>query len=110
MGTPMVVDHTCHMGIFPFKNYSATGEYAGTMTEGPEFETMYSFGGVTGVENIDTIIAADRLADEMGFDTISRMVQGLLLKKLEGIPRNTPCMSKGWNCQRMMYGVPKPMD
>lgn len=110
MGTPMVVDHTCHMGIFPTKNYSATGEYdpiekigtevqmtrnvgkehcwgcpvgcsqiklaksgeyAGTMSEGPEFETMYSFGGVTGVENIDAIIAADRLADEMGFDTMS---------------------------------------
>lgn len=110
IGTPMVVDHTCHMGIFPTKNFlgtgeydpiekigvevqmtrnvgkehcygcpvgcsqvklAKTGEYAGTMTEGPEFETMYSFGGVTGVENIDAIIAADRLADEMGFDTIS---------------------------------------
>lgn len=110
VGTPMVVDHLCHMGIFPTKNYSATGEYdpieeigtqvqatrnvgkehcygcpvgcsqvklartgeyAGTMTEGPEFETMYSYGGATGVENIDAIIAADRLADEMGFDTIS---------------------------------------
>jgi len=110
MGTPMVVDHTCHMGIFPTKNYSATGAYdpidklgvevqmtrnvgkehcygcpvgcsqlklaktgayAGILTEGPEFETMYSFGGVTGVEDIDAIIAADRLADELGFDTIS---------------------------------------
>jgi aldehyde:ferredoxin oxidoreductase len=110
MGTPMVVDHTCTMGIFPTKNYAATGQYdpmdkigvevqmtrnvgsehcygcpvgcsqlklakekpyAGILTEGPEFETMYSFGGVTGVENIDAIIAADRLADELGFDTIS---------------------------------------
>lgn len=110
MGTPMVVDHTCAMGIFPTKNYSATGAYdpigkigvevqmtrnvgaehcygcpvgcsqlklakekpyAGVLTEGPEFETMYSFGGVTGVENIDAIIAADRLADELGFDSIS---------------------------------------
>lgn len=110
LGTPMVVDHTCHMGIFPTRNYmttgkydpiekigtevqmtrnmgkehcygcpvgcsqvklAKTGEYAGTMSEGPEFETMYSYGGVTGVENIDAIIAADRLADEMGFDTIS---------------------------------------
>lgn len=110
MGTPMVVDHTCAMGIFPTKNYMATGQYdpmdkigvevqmtrnvgsehcygcpvgcsqlklakekpyAGILTEGPEFETMYSFGGVTGVENIDAIIAADRLADELGFDTIS---------------------------------------
>lgn len=110
LGTGMVVDHTCHMGIFPTKNYTATGEfdpiekigvevqtsrtvtkehcygcpvgcsqvklaktgnYAGTLSEGPEFETMYSFGGATGVENIDAIIAADRLADEMGFDTMS---------------------------------------
>jgi len=110
LGTGMVVDHTCHMGIFPTKNFSSTGEYdpiekigvavqtsrtvakehcygcpvgcsqvklaktgdyAGTLSEGPEFETMYSFGGTTGVENIDAIIAADRLADEMGFDTMS---------------------------------------
>lgn len=110
MGTGMVVDHTCHMGIFPTKNYQSTGTYdpiekigtemqatrntgkehcygcpvgcsqlnlakegpyGGKLTEGPEFETYYSFGGVTGVENIDAIIAADRMADELGFDTIS---------------------------------------
>jgi aldehyde:ferredoxin oxidoreductase len=110
LGTPMVVDHTCAMGIFPTKNFSTTGEYepvdklgveiqetrivgaeacyncpvgcsqiklaktgsyAGTLTEGPEFETMFSFGGATGVENFDAVIAADRLADELGLDTIS---------------------------------------
>jgi len=110
LGTAMVVDHTCAIGIFPTKNFTATGEYnpadkigvevqvtrnvgseacygcpvacsqlklaktgpyAGVLTEGPEFETMYSYGGVTGVEDIDAIIAADRLADELGFDTIS---------------------------------------
>jgi aldehyde:ferredoxin oxidoreductase len=109
-GTPMVVDHTCAMGIFPTKNFTATGEYdptdklgtevqrarnvgkehcygcpvgcsqlklaqpgpyAGILTEGPEFETMYAYGGATGVENIDAVIAADRLADELGIDTIS---------------------------------------
>jgi len=110
IGTPMVVDDTCALGIFPGKNFSATGDfspveqigvdvqntrnvgkehcygcpvgcsqlhlartgpYAGILTEGPEFETMYSFGGETGVDNIDSIIAADRLADELGLDTIS---------------------------------------
>ena len=45
--------------------------YAGILTEGPEFETLYSFGGETGVDDIDAIIAADRLADELGLDTIS---------------------------------------
>ncbi len=110
LGTPATVDLTCAMGIFPGKNFSATGEfapvekigvevqetrnvgsehcygcpvgcsqlkmaktgaYAGILAEGPEFETMYSFGGVTGVDNIDAIIAADRLSDELGLDTIS---------------------------------------
>jgi aldehyde:ferredoxin oxidoreductase len=110
IGTPMVVDHTCALGIFPTKNFSTTGEYepvdklgvevqmtrnvgfeacygcpvgcsqiklaqkgpyAGILSEGPEFETMFSYGGATGVENIDAIIAADRLADELGFDTMS---------------------------------------
>ena len=110
LGTSMVVDHTCAIGIFPTKNFTATGEYnpvdkigvevqvtrnvgseacygcpvscsqlklaktgpyAGVLTEGPEFETMYSYGGVTGVEDIDAIIAADRMADELGFDTMS---------------------------------------
>ena len=41
------------------------------LTEGPEFETLYSFGGETGVDNMDSIIAADRLCDELGLDTIS---------------------------------------
>jgi aldehyde:ferredoxin oxidoreductase len=110
LGTSMIVDHICEMGIFPGKNFSATGEfapvdnigvevqetrtvgsehcygcpvgcsqlklaktgaYAGILAEGPEFETMYSFGGMTGVDNIDAIIAADRLSDELGLDTIS---------------------------------------
>jgi len=110
MGTPMVVDVTCAMGIFPTKNFSTTGVYvpvdklgadvqntrkvgrehcygcpvgcsqlrlvrhgmyAGSLTEGPEYETMYSFGGVTGVEDIDAVIAADRLADELGLDSMS---------------------------------------
>ena len=48
-----------------------TGPYAGILTEGPEFETIYSFGTETGVANLDAIIAADRLADELGLDSIS---------------------------------------
>ena len=48
-----------------------TGSYAGILTEGPEFETQYSYGGQTGVDNLDAIIAADHLSDELGIDTIS---------------------------------------
>lgn len=109
-GTPSNVDNTCALGIFPAKNWTATGEfkpvdqigvealetrrigkefcyecpvgcsqlrlvrkgpYAGIFTEGPEFETLYSLGGQTGVDDLDSIIAADRLCDELGLDTIS---------------------------------------
>jgi len=48
-----------------------TGPYAGTLAEGPEYETFFSFGGETGVDNIDAIIAAARLSDELGLDTMS---------------------------------------
>ena len=37
----------------------------------PEYETYYSFGGTTMVDNIDAVIAADRICDDLGMDTIS---------------------------------------
>jgi len=60
----------CPVGCTHLKRVK-TGAHAGTIAEGPEFETLYSFGGMTGVEDIDSVIAADRLADEYGLDTIS---------------------------------------
>ncbi len=110
VGTSGNVDNCTALGIFPARNWTATGvydfpetigsqavatrgvgrtacaecpvacsqmrlaqtaPYTGTMTEGPEYETLYSFGGVTGVDNPDAIIAADRMADEFGLDTMS---------------------------------------
>ena len=122
LGTPMVVDHTCEMGIFPAKNYTATGQfkpaveigvaaqerlktgsehcyqcpvgctqlklardglYAGTLGE-PEFETLYSLGGETGVDNAEAVVAADRLCDELGLDTISAgVVVGFAMELFE---------------------------
>jgi aldehyde:ferredoxin oxidoreductase len=108
-GTPMTVEVTGGLGIFPVDNWSRTGEwvpleelgipgnnkkksgkkycyicpvgctqeklatdgeYAGYLSA-PEFETIYSFGGVTGVDNLDSIIAADFICDELGIDTMS---------------------------------------
>jgi aldehyde:ferredoxin oxidoreductase len=62
--------YNCPVGCSQVK-VAKTEPYMGVMTEGPEFETFYSFGSVTGVDNIDAIIAADRLADELGLDSIS---------------------------------------
>jgi aldehyde:ferredoxin oxidoreductase len=109
-GTPMVVDATSEMGIYPIKNWSATGEvdmvkglgadaqhkmivnkaycydcpvgcsqikmvtagpYAGYLSEGPEYETTYSLGSTLGIDYLPAVIAADRLCDEYGLDTMS---------------------------------------
>ena len=47
------------------------GKYAGIVSEGPEFETVYSLGSGVGITDPNAIIAADRLCDELGLDTIS---------------------------------------
>ena len=62
--------YDCPVGCSQMK-LAKTGPYAGILTEGPEFETIYSFGTETGVANLDAVIAADRLADELGLDSMS---------------------------------------
>jgi aldehyde:ferredoxin oxidoreductase len=47
------------------------GPYAGFLSEGPEFETTYALGSTTGIGYLPAIIAADRICDEYGIDTIS---------------------------------------
>jgi aldehyde:ferredoxin oxidoreductase len=49
----------------------ARGPYAGKEVEGPEFETMWSFGGEVGNTNLGMIIEANRICDDYGVDTIS---------------------------------------
>lgn len=51
---------------------TATEEpYTGTETEGPEYETLWSFGGQCGNDNLSAIIAANELCARYGLDTIS---------------------------------------
>jgi aldehyde:ferredoxin oxidoreductase len=87
--------HDCPVGCSQMK-LARTGPYAGILSEGPDFETVYSFGSNNGIGDIDPVIAADRLADELGLDTISAGVtigfamelfeKGLLtLKETDGI-------------------------
>jgi aldehyde:ferredoxin oxidoreductase len=47
------------------------GPYAGIESEGPEYETIFSFGGEIANNDIGAIIAADSLCDRLGLDTIS---------------------------------------
>jgi aldehyde:ferredoxin oxidoreductase len=62
--------HDCPVGCSQMK-LAKTGAYAGILSEGPDFETIYSFGSNNGISDLDPVIAADRLADELGLDSVS---------------------------------------
>jgi aldehyde:ferredoxin oxidoreductase len=62
--------HDCPVGCSQMK-LARTGPYAGILSEGPDFETIYAFGSNNGIGEIDPVIAADRLADELGLDSVS---------------------------------------
>jgi aldehyde:ferredoxin oxidoreductase len=82
--------HDCPVSCSQVKLVTS-GPYAGYLSEGPEFETTYSLGSSVGVDYLPAVIAADRLCDEYGIDTISAGVsiawamelyeKGILTKK-----------------------------
>lgn len=48
-----------------------SGAYQIKYSEGPEYESIWAFGGTTGIEELDAVIKANHLCDELGIDTIS---------------------------------------
>ncbi|HSW57698.1 MAG TPA: aldehyde ferredoxin oxidoreductase family protein [Dehalococcoidales bacterium] len=47
------------------------GPYAGAKSEGPEYESIWSFTGPIESDSIEASVAADQLCDDLGLDTIS---------------------------------------
>lgn len=47
------------------------GRHAGLKIEGPEYETIYAFGGLCEVDSIEEIAYLNDLCDRLGMDTIS---------------------------------------
>ncbi len=60
----------CSVGCSQVK-MAKEGPYAGYLSEGPEFETVYALGSNCGIDYIPAIIAGDRLCDEYGIDSVS---------------------------------------
>jgi aldehyde:ferredoxin oxidoreductase len=61
-----------------------SGDYKGTRSEGPEYESTVMLGSNCGIADLDTIIAANYLCDEYGLDTISAgNVVGFLMECYE---------------------------
>jgi aldehyde:ferredoxin oxidoreductase len=47
------------------------GRHAGLRIEGPEYETIYSFGGLCEIDSIQEIMHLNDICDRLGMDTIS---------------------------------------
>ena len=45
--------------------------YGDIEVDGPEYETLYSFGGACEIDDIEAVAKANELCDELGLDTIS---------------------------------------
>ncbi len=48
-----------------------TGPRAGLKIEGPEYETLYAFGGLCCIDKLEDIVYLNDLCDRMGIDTIT---------------------------------------
>lgn len=60
------------------------GKHAGLTIEGPEYETIYSFGGLCEIRSLDDIIYLNDLCDRLGMDTITAgNLVGLVMEGVE---------------------------
>jgi aldehyde:ferredoxin oxidoreductase len=104
-----VMDLDCSSGcpvkcskIFSVKD----GAWAGALSEGPDYETIYAFGSCCGIYDLSTVIQADSLCDRWGLDTISAGVSiGFAME----------CIEKGiidpaeYGTGDLRFGQAKPM-
>ncbi|MCX7965978.1 MAG: aldehyde ferredoxin oxidoreductase family protein [Syntrophorhabdaceae bacterium] len=68
-----VKPHACYMCLLACGRLTEIkkGKYAGLKIEGPEYETIFAFGGLCLIKNLDDIIYLNDLCDRLGLDTIS---------------------------------------
>jgi len=74
----------CFLGCGKYITVSS-GEYAGLEIEGPEYETIYAFGGLCCISQLDQVVYLNDLCDRLGIDTITTgNLVGLIM---EGVDR-----------------------
>jgi aldehyde:ferredoxin oxidoreductase len=68
-----------------------TGKHAGLVVKGPEYETIYSFGGLCGVKQIEDIAFLNHLCGRFGIDTITagNLVAFAMLASEKGVHGET---------------------
>jgi len=60
----------CNLSCHRFTTVD-TGKYAGTYSGGPEYETVSSLGSGCGITNIEAVLRANELCNDLGVDVIS---------------------------------------
>ena len=62
---------TCYKCPIACNSWSVVdkGEYSGSQCRGPEYETLWALGGQCGNSNLESIIAANEIFDDLGMDT-----------------------------------------
>ncbi|MGQ9616951.1 MAG: aldehyde ferredoxin oxidoreductase family protein [Spirochaetota bacterium] len=87
------------------------GPYAGTEIDGPEFETIYAFGGLCDVEDIRDIIKLNDLCDRLGVDTMHMgNLLGLLMYATERGRIPDVYRIKFGDVERMILFIEKIVD
>jgi aldehyde:ferredoxin oxidoreductase len=68
-----ISDHACASCPMPCGNLVelATGRFAGSRLEGPEYETLCLLGSNLGIQDLPFIVKANLLCDQLGLDTMS---------------------------------------
>jgi aldehyde:ferredoxin oxidoreductase len=68
-----VIPHACRKCFMACGRLATVreGRHAGLKVEGPEYETIYAFGGLCEIDSIEDIIYLNDLCDRLGMDTIS---------------------------------------
>ncbi|NLE44940.1 MAG: aldehyde ferredoxin oxidoreductase family protein [Chloroflexi bacterium] len=63
----------CYRCFLACGKYSkvSEGRHAGLEGEGPEYETIYAFGGLCGVDDLAEILYLNMICDRLGIDTIT---------------------------------------
>ena len=67
-------------------NIVKEGKWAGTVTEGPEYETAAMLGSNVGIDNFASVLRANHLCDDFGLDTIS--MGNLIAAIIEGYEKD----------------------
>ena len=82
-----VTPHACAKCLMACGRMSTikTGRHKGLKIEGPEYETIYAFGGLCMIEDIAEIAYLNDLCDRLGMDTIS--AGNLVAFAMEGAKR-----------------------